>query len=295
MNGEASRAPGTRRARSWFVLRQAVRLLRGDRSRLCVLLLGALAAAVPAVAICGAFAAAGILPQESYRPWGYWALFIVVWLVADAVAAALSVVLVAMAQARLDGAPMTVRDALAFAVRRRSALLGWVLLSGVCDLGLGGMVASIRFRGEQPRWLAESTWSVASWFAVPVMAAEDAGPLTATRRSVAIHHARWGRWERPMLRVPAFLDLWIGAAAGLVAYRSLAGAHGGHALAAAADAGLLAVAIVLRCAVRQLFALLFYRAELGEPVPGPAPEQLDALVRHWRVRPAGVGRFDDIG
>lgn len=271
--------------RAGWVRRQAVALLFGDRAQRRVLLLGALMATVLAVALCGAFAAAGAWPRASGGSWVYWALLIAVVVVADAVASTLSVVLAAMAQARFDGAPMTARGALAYAVRRRSALLGLVPLSYAG--ALGGTVVATRFGGTR----AASSRHVASWFAVPVMAAaEDVGPREATRRSAALFDARWDRWDRPKPRVPEVVDLPALAGLALLAV----GAQGASAAMAVAGAVLIAVAIVLRRAVRELFALLIYRAQSGTPAPGLAPEQLDALVQHRPARrPAGVGRFDD--
>jgi hypothetical protein len=118
-------------------------------------------------------------------------------------ATALNVVLVAMAQARLDGRRMDVGEALAFCARRWRPIVGWTLL----DTGIGALLnrlaAILPVGGAIASWLGATAWSLASMFAVPALVVEDVGPIEATRRSVALFRARWGEGASATLQAGA--------------------------------------------------------------------------------------------
>ncbi len=92
----------------------------------------------------------------------------------------------------LDGEPVTVADGWRVARQRIGVIAAWTLV--VCTVGgvlrvieeyvpLGGKVAAL---------VLDVSWSLATLFAVPILAYEGLAPRATVRRSVSIFRERWG-------------------------------------------------------------------------------------------------------
>jgi hypothetical protein len=92
--------------------------------------------------------------------------------------------------------PIRVRDGLRAATRRLPQLLGWALVSATVGLLLkvietgdnraGGLV------GRLISGVLGTTWTVLTYFVVPVLVVERVGPLRAVGRSAQILRETWG-------------------------------------------------------------------------------------------------------
>ncbi len=100
--------------------------------------------------------------------------------------------LVACVVVRAEGGVPTVATGLRFAVSRLPQILGWSAVAGT----VGTLLKFLESRSESSgRWVSSLVgfaWSLATFFVVPVMVVEKAGPLAAIRRSMAVMKDTWG-------------------------------------------------------------------------------------------------------
>jgi hypothetical protein len=174
-------------------------------------------------------------------------------------------------------------------LRRR--ILQWALVSTtvgfvirLIEQRLGGVLGAIL------GFLGGLAWAIASFLTVPVLVAEGLGPVTATRRSVALIKQRWGVSLRSTLRVGAWqiaaiLASLAGLLAGVVALASggIAAEAIGAVLILAATLA-LAGTVILTSAVFTYVRAILYRFSVGLPVPGiPAELYTGAFTpkRRW--------------
>jgi uncharacterized protein DUF6159 len=267
--------PDGRWDRSLFFLSHVWELFRGDRALMVVAAAGTLLNALAAAIIFGLVE--WLFPDVGMR------LFTGVTAAAVALPSTIAstycnVALVRMAQARFEGRRCGARDGFRAANRRLGAIVAWSLLAVGVGAVLNWIAEKVPFAGALASWVAGAAWSLATMFAVPVLALEDAGARDAARRSAEIFRARWGEgiagtvtvgFVTIVATVPGALMLVAGIAAGGVA---------GVALACAGGALVLG-AISVSNAMNELFALAVYRFEAqGLGSFGFEPGQLDGFV-----------------
>jgi len=100
--------------------------------------------------------------------------------------------LVACAVIRFNGEDPTPADGLRVAMSRLPQIFGWALVAA----SVGMILKLIESRSEKLGALVASlvgmAWSIVTFFVVPVIVVEQAGPITALRRSTAILRKSWG-------------------------------------------------------------------------------------------------------
>jgi len=100
--------------------------------------------------------------------------------------------LVACARIRFAGGDPTVMDGLRAAFARLPTLFAWALVTSIVGFilnkisehqkGIGGFVAALVGAG----------WAIASFFVVPVLVADNLGPIDALKKSASIVKKTWG-------------------------------------------------------------------------------------------------------
>ncbi len=193
---------------------------------------------------------------------------------------------VAAGTARLDGRPVTVRQALAVAWSRRGPLAVWALLTTVVVI-LERVLSRFGLAGAITRLVAEVGWALATMLVVPIVITDGAEPTTAIRESAGLVKNRLGLTVRTVVR---FYTPWVVAniicllvtAAGVIAFLSYRHdvpewAAGGLVLAALGVLALFLSVAVQTAAVAYLNTLL-YRHATGRPTPGVDASDLPALV-----------------
>lgn len=257
------------------------RLFGGDRALIAV---ATVATVLNAAAAAVIFGGATWLLDADYTLWLIGPAFLVLALPTTCVSTYCCVALLTIADARFDGRGCTAREGFTAASRRLPAILGWSLLAVGVGALLDWIAQWIPFVGDIASWLFGVAWSVATMFAVPVLALEEGGPRHAARRSAEIFRARWGEGLVGEISVTAVaLALTVPALAVLIV-GFVAGGPLGIALAAAGAAVLVAVATAAN-AVTEIYGLVLYRHYvLGGDAGalGLAPEQLDAVVQTTR-------------
>jgi hypothetical protein len=250
-------------------------LLKQDRELVWLPAMGALLALVAAAILFvpGWFVgdAAG---GPNHHSWAYWAGGILAGFGASVVSIYFQSALVIGANERADGGDPTLRSCLNAAWAVRGRILKWALLATT----VGALIRAIERRfgtvGNIIGFLAGLAWAIATFLVVPVVVAEDVGPIEAAKRSGQLIKQTWGTSLRTTLRfgviqavigIPAIIVLGIGFAllvGGGAANRAL-----GAVLALAGGATLLAMSVVFR-AISGYARALIYRYAVGQPVPG---------------------------
>ena len=93
---------------------------------------------------------------------------------------------------RFRGVPVTVQDGLHAAARRLPELLGWALVSATVGVLLKWIESANEKVGQIVSALLGATWTIVTYFVVPVLIVERVGPFQAIKRSAAILRDTWG-------------------------------------------------------------------------------------------------------
>lgn len=203
---------------------------------------------------------------------------------ATIVAVYVQTALVIAANERADGGAPTARSCLREAWAFRWKILGWSLVTATVGFVLHVIHDRLGFLGSLLNFFGGLAWGVATFLVVPVLVAEEVGPVTAVRRSTQVLRATWGTSLRTALRGGVIAaGLWVLPAVALVT---------GLVLIFAGNAGLFVVGIVLTTvAVIALVVLssvvgaagtyaraLIYRYAAGLPTPGIDDRMLAGAV-----------------
>lgn len=183
-------------ARSWTLVRQCLALIAGDRRLLVFPLLSGVAMlvvlgtfVVPVLAFMPGFSRHGAIHAMPPVAWlglvaFYWLQFSILIFFETA--------LIAVALKRFDGQAATLGDGLARAWSRLPAILGYALVAATVGAVLRVFAERLGFVGRIATSFVGFAWTVATALVAPVLAAEDAGPLDAISRSVALIRKAWG-------------------------------------------------------------------------------------------------------
>ncbi len=146
--------------------------------------------------------------------------------------------LVACAIVSFGGGKPTLRDGIQAAAARLPQILGWSLVSATVGFLLKVVESRSERLGEIMAGLLGMAWSIATFFVVPVIVVEKAGPIEAVRRSTSILRRAWGE---------AFVaNQGIGLIIGLLIVVACVPAAAGFALGSAVTIGIgIAVTVCL--------------------------------------------------
>jgi hypothetical protein len=161
---------------------------------------------------------------------------------------------------RARGQPrLTLGQALLVPVRRLPAVLGWSLLAAGVGLILQGVVDRIPLAGRVLAWFGGVVWALATIFAVPLLVLEDAGPLTAARRSGRLARERWGETLGGTVSIAFWSAVPSGIAGALLAAGIATHATVARAILLGVAIAIFAVVGGLTAATRELFTVALYR------------------------------------
>jgi hypothetical protein len=133
-------------------------------------------------------------------------------------------VIVAIADARLRGAPISLGQAFHDTVGRLPLIIGWSLLSATVGFVLRLLEEKLPIAGRIAAMLAGVAWSLATVLVIPVLVVEGVGPVEAVRRSGHLFREHWGEQMvgSAAVGLPVFLaGLPVLIIGGLVATQSI--------------------------------------------------------------------------
>jgi hypothetical protein len=260
-----------RLARSWRLTRAAWEVVRGDRSLLALAAVSVLAGGIGLALV---FVLAGSFAHERIDG-GKLALFALIFAYPlTFVSVFLNTAIAAAAAAALEGRHLSLGEALAVPLRKIGQVALWSLIAAVVGAVLEQLASRLPLGGSIAARLVGVGWSLASLFAVPIIALEDCSAPEALRRSAHTVKQRWGETIGGSLIIGAWAGL---AALGVIVVFAVAIAATSHTVAvrdALIVLGVLAlVAIVaLQVVVRQTFSVALYRYATNGAVTGPFSE-----------------------
>jgi hypothetical protein len=178
-----------------------------------------------------------------------------------------NVALAGAAAASFDGRPISVREALGIAWKRVGRIAQWSLLAAGVGLVLEQIASRIPGAGRLASWLLGAAWSLATIFAVPMLALEGAGPLQTAKSSVHLIKSKWGEGITGLVSISAwtvFATIPVALLFGVGLSLRTRDATVGAALIAIAVGAILLVS-ALSLATRQVFSVALYRYASGSP------------------------------
>jgi hypothetical protein len=201
----------------------------------------------------------------------YVALFVFYWL-QYSIVIFFNTALIEVALDRFDGQEASLGDGLRRAFSQLPVIIAYALIAATVGLILRIIAERVGFVGKIVVGLIGFVWSVATALVVPVLAAEDVGPLEAIRRSVELIKKAWGE------------DIIGGAGIGVVfgVLIFLAVLVGGFLVVIAFGAGNAAAGIVLlvgsvvvvsllglaQATLHGIYSAALYRYANGDPAAG---------------------------
>jgi uncharacterized protein DUF6159 len=259
-------------ARSWRLTRAAWEVVRGDRS---LLTLAAVSAVTGGIGLALIFVLSGSF-DEGHLKGDELALFAAIFAYPlTFVSVFLNTAIAAAAAAALEARHLSVGEALAVPSRKLGTVALWSLMAAVVGFVLEQAASRLPLGGSIAARLVGLGWSLASLFAIPILALEDCSAPEALKRSAHVVKKHWGEGIAGNLIIGA----WTGIAVlGIVIVFAVA-AVATNDVPAVRDAviavGVLTLAAVaaMQLVVRQTFAVALYRYAAEGTVAGHFAER----------------------
>jgi hypothetical protein len=198
--------------------------------------------------------------------------------------------LVMAANQRADGGEPTLRGALHAAWTKRGPILKWAVVTTTVGVVIRAIEERLGVLGKIVGLLGGVAWAIASFLVVPVLVAEDLGPIAGVKRSAQLIREHWGTSLRTTLRfgvmqilmaLPAVVVIIIGG--GVLANGTSAGVVVGVLLLSIGLLALVGLSLVFS-AITSYARAMIYRYATGQPVPGIDPHLFTGVFRQKRSR-----------
>ncbi|HEY4451515.1 MAG TPA: DUF6159 family protein [Solirubrobacteraceae bacterium] len=286
--GDGDGEPEGRIARSWRLSRVAWGIVRSDRA---ILILAVLSTLFAAAGLALTYDLTGVFSGHSHR--GGTHLAVVTLILAfplTFVSVFFNTAIAAAAAGVLAGERLSLREALAVPLRRIGQVALWSLLTSFVGVIIGQIASRLPLLGGLAARLVGLSWSVASLFAVPILATDGCSAPECLRRSAKLVKQRWGEGVSGNVTITAWAAVAMLPAAfiigiGVAASRGHPGVRVGLL---AVGAVVLVTVIAVSAVVRETFNVVLYRyAVTGGAVGGFAESDLRAPFRgrSTRLRP----------
>lgn len=186
--------------RSFDLLQQSLAILKSDRELMWLPVLSAIFCLAAAVTILGG----GFLfigpplpipddPVQQNLLWKQMApFFFLFYCAAYSITIYFNVALVSIAADRLSGGKATLGDGLQIAWERKWSILQWAVLCATVGMLLQMLEERSRSLGRFAARIVGVAWKLASFFVVPLLAAENIGPVEALSKSARLFRKTWG-------------------------------------------------------------------------------------------------------
>ncbi len=255
-------------ARSWRLTRAAWEVVRADRA---LLTLAVLSGVFGVASIVVTFALGGLLGEGRFSEGRFLLAALILAYPLMFVSVFINTAIAAAAASALEGRRLSLGEALAVPLRRIGQVALWALIAAGVGVLIEQLAARLPFVGSIVVRLVGVAWSLASLFAIPVLALEDCSAPECLRRSAHVIKERWGEGISGNVMISAWtvlvmfpLILIFGAALALSSSEP-ALRDGVIVLAAVALVAVIAIAAV----VRQTFAVALYRFATTGAAQGP--------------------------
>ena len=155
--------------------------------------------------------------------------------------------LAAAADAALRGEPGGLGYGMRLAARRLPAICGWAAINALLTIALRALESRSELAGVAAA-LVGGAWSVISLLAIPAIALEDAGPVSAIKRSATLFKEHWGGRVTGMAAIGLGVFLLVMLPAILLGVAGVALLSDSNGAGVGGGAVLICVAVVVFCA-----------------------------------------------
>jgi hypothetical protein len=179
---------------SWNLVKSSANVLSKDKELALFPVVSSIAMAVLTVVFFLPFILAGAVTSISQNGfnWGYYVVLFVFYVFQYFIIVYCNTALVGAALIRIRGGDPTVRDGFTTANKR----FGRIFIYAVISATVGVILSLIRDQGKNVGKVIVAiigfVWNVATFLVVPILAAEDIGPIDAIKRSVEYMKRTWG-------------------------------------------------------------------------------------------------------
>jgi hypothetical protein len=187
-------------SRSWSLLGQSFAVLKSDKELMWLPIISSIFCLMATVTIFGVgliwVLPPGYLPHDPVQQkelGRQMAPFVFLfYIVTYSVSTYFNVALVSIASNRLAGGNATLNDGLQVAWQRKWSIFQWALLSATVGMIIQALEQKFGFLGRLVVRAIGVAWVLASFFVVPLLAAENMGPVEALYKSGSIFRKTWG-------------------------------------------------------------------------------------------------------
>ena len=177
--------------RSWELTKASAAVLRSDKELLLFPVISSLAALLVAATFLIPIFGLRLFEGGQIGPLGFVVGFLF-YLCQYFVIFYFNVALVGAAMIRLEGGDPTVADGLRIAKSKAGVILGYAAIAATVGIILKAVEERAGFLGRIVIGLVGAAWTVATFMVVPVLVAQDVGPLEAVKESVNLLKKTWG-------------------------------------------------------------------------------------------------------
>ena len=183
-----------RMSNSFALARSSWQVLREDKKLVLFPVLSGLACLLVLISFAVPFAAQPWLfnDLQDRAPWALWVVAFAFYFVNYFFIVFFNAALVSCALMRFNGGEPTLGDGLRAASLRLPQILLWALVSATVGVLLKAVENVHEKAGAILSALLGTAWTVVTYFVVPVLVVEKAGPFAAIGRSTAILKKTWG-------------------------------------------------------------------------------------------------------
>ncbi|HMD72800.1 MAG TPA: DUF6159 family protein [Steroidobacteraceae bacterium] len=171
-------------------------ILLKNRSLLLFPLISALAALLVLVSFAwpsgGMRALTTLVPDGKAFTNSHYAAYFLFYLCEYFVVFFFNTALVGAVMRQLDGEEATFTDGLRIAASKLYTIFGYALISATVGVVLQAIEERSGWLGRIVASLLGTTWTLATYFVVPVLAANDVGPIEAVKESARLFTRTWG-------------------------------------------------------------------------------------------------------
>jgi hypothetical protein len=236
-----------------------MKLLLADKSLLAFPLMSGVAMVLIVASFAVPLLAVGSLLRGTGAPHSldvlsYLALFVFYW-IQFAIVIYFNVALVEVALRRMDGKEASIADGLRRATSKLPTILAYALIAATVGIVLRFIAERIGFLGRIVIALVGLAWAIATALVVPVLVAEEVGPLDMISRSTELIKKAWGE--------TLIGNAGIGLVFGLLTVLLIAVALGAEAIAGVIGSPTLALLIVAAAIVTFIALVLTQSALQG--------------------------------
>ena len=178
-------------SRSWALTKASAEVLRSDKELLIFPVISSIAAILVAATFLVPILGLHLLEGGRTGPLGFVVGFLF-YVCQYFVIFYFNVALVGAAMIRLEGGDPTVNDGLRIAWSKAGVILGYAAIAATVGIILKAAQERAGFLGKIVVGLIGAAWTVATFLVVPVLVAQDVGPVEALKESVSLLKKTWG-------------------------------------------------------------------------------------------------------